>query len=142
MLASFGEMSEQGATRSATDIVDLAVPLRVDFAVSVRIMTASLAADVGFTVDEIDDLRLGVSEVFTLLADHDLAAADERCHVTYVVSDGEISVTMRRSGSRDPVELDPLATSILASVVDEHQVDADGVTVVKRASEASGDSND
>lgn len=132
-------MTEQGATASAIDVVDLAVPLRVDYAVSVRIMTASLAADVGFTVDEIDDLRLGVSEVFTLFADHDGDDAGERCHVTYAVTDGEISVKMTRTGTSEPLELDPLAKSILTSVVDEHHVDVDGVTVVKRASEAASD---
>ena len=49
--------------------VDVTVPLRAEFASIVRLIAASLGADAGFTVDDIDDLRLALSEVFSSLVD-------------------------------------------------------------------------
>ena len=38
---------------------------------TVRVVAASLGADAGLTVDEIEDLRLGVNEAVSVLADVD-----------------------------------------------------------------------
>ena len=45
--------------------VRLQVPSRDEFASTVRVVVASIGADAGFSVDDIDDLRLAVSEVFS-----------------------------------------------------------------------------
>ena len=53
----------------ASFAVELSVPLGARHAMTVRTVVASVAADIGMNVDEIDDLRLAVSEVFTILVE-------------------------------------------------------------------------
>lgn len=120
------------------DVIEVSLPLRPAFASMLRVIVASLGADAEFTVDEIDDLKLGVSEVFTMLADLDHDSG--RCSARFEVVDGGISVTIDRAGSAASgarVELDPLAVTILASVVDDAVIDDTGIRLVKRASESS-----
>ena len=51
------------------DRFELTVPGRARSLVPFRLFVAAVAADAGCTVDEIDDLRLAVSEAFALLVD-------------------------------------------------------------------------
>ena len=56
-------------TSADDDHFDVIVPLRTRYASTIRMIAASLGAEAGFTVDEIDDLRLALDEVFSLLAE-------------------------------------------------------------------------
>ena len=58
-------------TTVPADTVEITVPTRVEFATTLRVLVASLGADADFSIDEIDDLRLAVDEVFTSLAEAD-----------------------------------------------------------------------
>lgn len=116
------------------DTVDVSVPLRPRHASVLRTIAATLGADAGFSIDEIDDLRLGISEVFTILVDG--AGADARVTVRFHVETDAVTVTAAPDGSDGrPVEIDPLAGSILDSVLDGFEITADGIVLVKRASE-------
>ena len=127
--------------------VDVTVPLRSEFASIVRLIAASLGADAGFTVDDIDDLRLALSEVFSSLVDGSSDDADERVAIAFDTSGPGLSVTMSTSpgsGGRavTDVVLDELAASIISVAVDEFHV-ADGVAkIVKLGSESPVDQTD
>lgn len=123
------------------DRIELTVPLRTEFASTVRTVAASLGADLGFSVDEIDDVRLGISEVFSVLVD----AADDgsgRAHVVFAAGRNHLEVGITADGWLEDVELDELATNILRSVTDEFDVGAAGVTMTKRAVESAGISDE
>jgi serine/threonine-protein kinase RsbW len=117
----------------ADDIVDVVVPLRAEFAATLRVVAATLGADAGFTVDEIDDLRLALSEVFSSLAD---GAPEGRCRARFHRRDDGLAVTLGWESPGATIVLDDLAATILATVVDEYRSDTVGVTLVKRAGEA------
>ena len=121
-----------------SDHVELDLPLHPRYASTVRAVTASMGADAGLSVDDIDDLRLGVNEAISVLTDVDDPDAG-RLHVRFELDGGTIVVASQRSGPAPvlaPDDLDELATRILRAVVDEYDVDADGVvTVVKRVDE-------
>ena len=118
--------------------VRLQVPLRDEFASTVRMVVASLAADAGFSVDDIDDLRLAVSEVFS-----SFHSDDQRSHAATVVdvaaqatADGGIEIRMTSStgGVAAAVsDLDELATTIIGAAVDVFSNDAGVVTLVKHS---------
>jgi serine/threonine-protein kinase RsbW len=125
------------------DVIEVRVPARPEFGSFLRLAVASVAADLGFTVDEIDDLRLGVSEIFGALAD----SADEGdcCAMRVAIGQGAVAITLRaedpsgrlsRGGPETPA-LDALSATILASVVDEFRSTDDGFVVVKRAVESA-----
>lgn len=118
------------------DVIDLAVPCTAEYASTMRVVVASIGADLDFTVDEIDDLRLGVSEVFTLLADTDRPA---RCVASFVLDGDAVEITLSRDLDDDVIELDGLASTILGSVVDEHAVTDRGVVLKKRGAGARRD---
>jgi serine/threonine-protein kinase RsbW len=124
------------------DVVELDLPLDLRHASTVRLVAASLAADVGFTVDEIDDLRLGVNEAVSVLADVD-AADGARLHLRFAATGRSMTVTVRRTGVSEVLalgEVDDLAVRILQAVVDEFRVDDGGsFVVVKHAVAADVD---
>lgn len=121
------------------DHVDLDLPLLPRHASTVRTVAASLAADAGFSIDQIDDLRLGVNEAVAVLTDVDRAADDEsvRLHVRFELDADQIVVNLWRVGVSEAFtadHIDDLAGRILRAVVDEFGIDATGVfRVVKRA---------
>ena len=117
--------------------VDIEIPLHIRHASTVRAVAAAVCADLGFSVDAIDDLRLGVNEAVSLLADIDVDAgdADARLKVRFEAGDGSVTVRCSRHGVDDEIgvdDLDVLARRILDAVVDEYAVVDGVVTIVKR----------
>jgi hypothetical protein len=121
--------------RDHDEWIDVILPLRTRYASTLRVIAAALGADAGFTVDEIDDLRLGLNEVFSLLADGDAAG---RVRATFRLAPGEVEARLAPESGPVEVEPDELATNILRSVVDRYAFEPDGVVLVKRAAEANG----
>jgi serine/threonine-protein kinase RsbW len=121
--------------------VEVIVPLQSASLSTLRTMTAALAADAGFSIDEIDDVRLALGEVVTAYLDAgspgDGDAGNDRAHATFLVGDASLTVTVRPERGDARVEFDELASGILAAVVDDHRVGDDGVTLAKRAVEAT-----
>jgi serine/threonine-protein kinase RsbW len=116
------------------DNVELEIPLTTRFASTVRAVAAAVSADLGFSVDEIDDLRLAVNEAVSLLADVDDAVAG-RLRVEFESEDGVVIVRCVRIGVGGQLsvdDVDVLARRILDAVVDEYSVDDGTFTVVKR----------
>jgi serine/threonine-protein kinase RsbW len=134
--------SDSSAGDRAPEIVELDLPLRHRHASTVRVVAASLGADAGLTVDEIEDLRLGVNEAVSVLADVD-AADSARLRVRFEIMGKGMTVTARRSGVAQALsidDIDALAVRILRAVVDEFRVDDDGAfVVVKNALARDGD---
>lgn len=136
-------MPDQAPNPSALDVerVEISVPLRTEYFATLRTLAASLGADAGFSVDEIDDLRLAISEVVSSLGDgpsRDSTVAgsgEDRIDAIFEVGGEQIGVVITtRQGDGDLV-LDDLATGILASVVDDYEVRGATVRLVKRAAE-------
>lgn len=117
-----------------SDHVDLEIPLHTRHASTVRAVAAAVCADLGFSVDAIDDLRLGVNEAVAVLSDVD-GATGARLRITFEPGDGTITVRCTRLGVDAVIDddLDLLARRILDAVVDEYTIDGGTFTVVKRA---------
>ena len=133
--------TESGGGDRSPDVVELDLPLQHRHASTVRVVAASLGADAGLTVDEIEDLRLGVNEAVSVLADVD--AVDARLRVRFEINGQAMTVTARRTGVDQALsidDIDELAVRILRAVVDEFRVDDDGAfVVVKNALARDGD---
>ncbi len=119
----------------APDTIEIIVPARVELASTLRVLVSSLGAEADFSIDEIDDLRLAVSEVFTSLAEN---APHERCATTFTMSDRSIAVTMSLVDyPAQRLDLDPLAIRILSAVLDEHAIAPGMITMLKRGAEST-----
>jgi serine/threonine-protein kinase RsbW len=114
------------------EYIEVDIPLDTKFASTVRAVAAAVTADLGFSVDEIDDLRLAVNEAVSVLAD---VEGDGRLRIGFEFDAGTVTVRCSRSGVDDDLgvdDVDVLARRILDAVVDEYSV-SDGVfTIVKR----------
>lgn len=115
------------------DHFDVIVPLRTRYASTVRMIAASLGAEAGFTVDEIDDLRLALDEVFSLLAERHVG---DRVRTRFRLEGHQLVAALTLESGIVDVEPDELAANILRSVVDGFEFSTNGVTLTKRASES------
>ncbi|HEY0519538.1 MAG TPA: hypothetical protein VGC84_08595 [Ilumatobacteraceae bacterium] len=124
--------SEIDPTSSDDDHFEVIVPLRTRYASTVRMIAASLGAEAGFTVDEIDDVRLALDEVFSMLAERH---EGERVRTTFRLDGRQLIAGLKLESGPVDVEPDELAANILKSVVDRFEFGTDGVTLTKRAAE-------
>jgi len=110
--------------------IHLTLPARVQYARVARLTVTGLASRMGFTYDEIEDLRIAVGEMCGLLLDDGPGRLSLRCQL----SQDLLVVEANRQPTGDPVELTELSRQILAAVVDQFDMDADAafVRVAKR----------
>jgi hypothetical protein len=101
--------------------VRLAVPARPEYIGLARVTAAGLASRLGFTYDQVEDLRLAIDEVcFGLIGS---LGRDGMLEVRFLLSpDG---LTVRGEGRfrvEGPVALSELSELILGALVDEHSL--------------------
>ena len=110
---------------SEIDDLTLRFPARPGYLVISRLNAAALGTAAGFDVEELDDLRLAVTEVITwLLAD---AAAGGDVELRLAVADGRIEIDGSRSGAGlAPNPADELVEVILGATVDEFELTETG----------------
>ena len=117
------------------DDVDVIVPLNPRFASMLRTMTAAFGVDTGFSVDEIDDFKLALTEAFSMLV---VRHGGKRTRATFAVAADAMSVRMSlESGDDIDVEPDELALAILRAVVDSYEIANAAITLKMRATETS-----
>ena len=95
-------------------------------------MAASLGAESGLSVDDLDDLRLGVGELVATVIDG--ADPDARVGLAYTTDGGVVTVTGRVAGSAATATPDELSRRILAAVTDSYQLDGGSFSLTKSAS--------
>ncbi len=108
--------------------VRLVVPAAAEYLRLVRLTVAGMASRLGFTFDEVEDLRIAVDELcFHLLSRDDLddvMPSDEDRTMDLVYSAGAdcITITGRTGLSGAVPESSDLSEQILDALVDEHEV--------------------
>ncbi len=120
----------------ATGEVRLEVPASPEFLRITRIMVAGVASRLGFTLDEVEDLRIAIDELcFALVGKGRLGTVELRYEM---LADGlavEGTGHFTDDGANEP-HLSPMSNQILGAMVDEVQLGSgpDGPTfrMVKR----------
>jgi serine/threonine-protein kinase RsbW len=111
--------------------VRLVVPAAPEYLRLVRLTAAGLASRLGFTFDEVEDLRIAVDELcFHLLGDDggDPSGDARTMDLTYSAGDDCITITGRTGLTGAAPEPSELSEQILDALVDEHDVgSADGM---------------
>jgi serine/threonine-protein kinase RsbW len=107
--------------------ISLTVPSMPEFLRVARVTASGLASRLGFSIDEVDDLRLALDELcFALIGKGD---PDGELALTYVLNDRRLSIEgkFERAGTAEPLALGELSRQILTALVDTHQIwDGDG----------------
>ncbi len=120
---------EQGAER--VEEIKLALPALTAYARVARLAVSGLAAQVGFSYDEIEDLRIAVGEVCSVLLDdmlldhtlldHTGSRLTFRCELTH----RSLAVEASRQPVGEPGGVAEMTRQILDAVVDEAEIDLD-----------------
>jgi serine/threonine-protein kinase RsbW len=113
--------------------VRLVVPAAPEYLRLVRLTAAGLASRLGFTFDEVEDLRIAVDELcFHLLGEPDDAGldpavvdGDRTMDLVYSAGSDSITITGRTGLSGALPEPSELSEQILDALVDEHEVTGD-----------------
>ncbi|MDP8991626.1 MAG: hypothetical protein M3N31_00995 [Actinomycetota bacterium] len=106
----------------AEDEVRLAVPATPELLRLARVTASGVASRLGFTVDEVEDLRLAIDELCFALTGG--KAQEGALLMNYAVSDDGLEVRATASFSAHGPEplLSELSEAILRALVDEHEV--------------------
>jgi serine/threonine-protein kinase RsbW len=105
--------------------VRLVVPAAPEYLRLVRLTAAGLASRLGFTFDEVEDLRIAVDELcFHLLGEDDVIPPDEgrTMDLVYSAAADSITITGRTALSGPIPQQSDLSEQILDALVDEHEV--------------------
>jgi serine/threonine-protein kinase RsbW len=117
----------------SSDEVRLSLPAVPEYARIVRLTTAGLASRLGFSYDEVEDLRIAVGEACTHLLGND--GHQGTLDVTYRLQADTITIeaVSEGAGGGDRGEgLPALSEQILGAVVDDHDISDQRVFLVKR----------
>jgi len=116
-----------GPGYGAEDEILLAFPAwRTNLRIA-RLAVSSVAADAGFGLEDIEDLRVAVTELCGALLGPEEAGDDEigRIELRLRVSAGDVELDGQRGRAPGPApELDPIARELLAVITDHHTLEA------------------
>ena len=114
----------------ASSQVVLRVPAEVSFLYLIRLTTTGAAGEVGLTVEELEDLKIAIDELCTVVIE---AGDGEALELVLELAPGSLTVRGTRGGVPG-AELDELVTMILEATVDAYgfEVDGDGISFVLR----------
>lgn len=110
--------------------VQLRLPTDTKFVALARTAAASLAVEIGFSVDELDELRIAVDEMVTILIE--ARPSDETVSLTYAIDGGDTFELIGTIGDRtEEGGIDDLTGHILGAVVDSFSSDPTSCSFIK-----------
>jgi hypothetical protein len=115
--------AERASDTEPSAPIRLTVPADYRYLRLARVTAAAVAADLDFSVQDIDDVRVAVDELSALLIED--AAAGAEMEVCFTVEpSGGLSVVghVLGGGSQDEPEVHPVAAELLALVVDRYDL--------------------
>lgn len=115
--------------------IRLSIPPEARFVALARVAAASLAAELDFTLDQIDELRMGANELVALLVEWSAENGGARVDLTYrLIDDGVELRGSVDSGAQSAFVLDELTKHILDAVTDAYDIGAGHGHIFKRRS--------
>lgn len=102
------------------DTIRLTVPASLAYIRVIRLTASAVASGLGFDVEEVEDLRVAVDELASIVIDH---AADTELDLTFTVEDDVLRLDGRAPvDGHDAVHVDGLTSQILSAVTDSYEV--------------------
>jgi len=103
---------------------DLRLPADARLLRVARVAVASLAAELPFTLQDIEDLRIAVDELAAVIIDG--CSAEDSLELRFEVVGDQLVVKGRVAGAGPPPELHAVAADLLALVAEGHELGVDG----------------
>lgn len=110
------------------DKITITIPAQKIYLKSVRLFTASLASDLGFNIEEVEDLRVVVSEAINY------KLSDEDIKIEFLPEDKNLQIkVIGKDKSLDERAL-KMRDLILKELADEVEITSGEIKIIKRAS--------
>lgn len=110
------------------DKITITIPARKIYLKSIRLFTASLASDLGFNIEEVEDLRVVVSEAINY------KLSDEDIKIEFLPEDKNLQIkVIGKDKSLDQRAL-KMRDLILKELADEVEITSGEIKIIKRAS--------
>lgn len=108
------------------DNITITIPPKSIYIKSIRLFTASLASDLGFDIEKVEDLRVVVSEAINY------KLSDKEIQVVYTVNEKELEIkVIGKDKSLDQRALD-MRNLILEELADEVEISEGEIRIIKR----------
>jgi serine/threonine-protein kinase RsbW len=105
---------------ASDEVVTLVVPAELEYVRIVRLTASGVASRLGFDVEEIEDLRVAVDELASLLAEQ---SNGSELRIRFTVRDAALHIEGRAAvDTRRELKAEALTAQILAAVVDEYDL--------------------
>lgn len=109
--------------------VKLSIPAQPEYVTTLRLVTASVAQKMGFDIEDIDDLRVSVSEAVNYLW-----AANDTIAVSFQEDDDRLTITIEAHLEETTDEGANLHHQIMESLMDEVHFAQTSLSMTKRRS--------
>ena len=110
------------------DKISISIPAQKIYLKSIRLFTASLASDLGFNIEEVEDLRVVVSEAINY------KISDEDVKIEFLPEDKNLQIkVIGKDKSLDERAL-KMRDLILKELADEVEITSGEIKIIKRAS--------
>jgi serine/threonine-protein kinase RsbW len=123
----------------AGSVIRLTIPAELRFLRIARLTAAGVAGDLGFGLQDVEDVRVAVDEMCAALIED--AAPDVDLEVSYRIGAGVLEIDGHCPHLGGPPALHAVARELLAMTADEFSLDGDGDArrfhLVKRRSDLS-----
>lgn len=81
------------------DVIEVKVPAKADYVAVVRLLVSGLANRMGFAYDDIEDVKVAVTEACTNVVTHAYLEADENIHIECKVYHDRLCITVADKGA-------------------------------------------
>lgn len=110
------------------DKITITIPAEKIYLKSIRLFTASLASDLGFNIEEVEDLRVVVSEAINY------KLSDDDVKIEFLPEDKNLQIkVIGKDKSLDERAL-KMRDLILKELADEVEISSGEIKIIKRAS--------
>ncbi len=109
--------------------VELRIPASSAYASVLRTTTAALAARLDFTMDDIEDLRIAVTEAGTLALQHAAPDTPLTCRFRYFDESLDLTITVEIDGDGE-IETDSFAWQVLTTLAEAETRVVEGVLLI------------
>lgn len=86
------------------DVIELKIPAKADYVGVVRLLVSGVANRMGFTYDDIEDVKIAVAEACTNVVTHAYLEDDGKIHVQCKVYNDQLGITIKDRGASFDIE--------------------------------------